>query len=156
MRGKQHTHGQSYSENDLSMLKAMWPDYPKADILKKFPTRTWQALQQVAHQLGVKRDPRMIQVARIRANSNAKPLYHELRILRISKKITIGELSTKLGYSRWELQRWEMGHRNPSVFGLEAWGQSLGMELTWKPVSIAEPKREFISTDMMFARSAAE
>ena len=60
------------------------------------------------------------------------PVVKELAERRRTQGIKLDDLAEKSGYSVSHLMKMECGHRSPSFFALNAWANTLGVELTIK------------------------
>ncbi len=130
MSTKGTKHWSQYADNKL---RAIYPRYTKAEIMKTFPSRSWVAISQRARAIGVKR-ARMF----IKATAPTKdPLMESLRYLRQQRNLTAYHLSEMIGLSPKVVARCERGVGSPCLATLTRWCAALGQELTVKPARSA-------------------
>jgi hypothetical protein len=119
--------GKRWSPHADDKLRMVYPKYPRADILKMFPGRTWRSIKKRALVLGVQR--KILYIRKCQKES-PHPLTAQLRQERVSRGYSTRFVSAKAGYVRHSVSRWERNETTPSMFSLIDWANALDMEIT--------------------------
>lgn len=112
----------------VEKLRAVFPKYPKAEILKLFPNRSWRAIAIKANQNKIRRLRRLPESK----NPPASEMYRVLRAEREYRGISGVRLSRKINASSSVISKCEAGMAVPSLGVLTRWCASLGYEITIK------------------------
>jgi transcriptional regulator with XRE-family HTH domain len=70
---------------------------------------------------------------------NIRTLVAALRAERQQQHVSQAELEHRIGLARGHVEKWERGVRSPGTFYLVCWGQALGLQLRFVPISSATP-----------------
>jgi len=119
-----------WTSGELKLLKELYPDAMKSQIILAISSHPWSSIQEKAKALGVSRFWR---THRARKRSPV-PVIGALRELRIRRRISATELAAKIGVSRDYLCKLELSGYNPRFQNLINWCEALGVELAIHPI----------------------
>lgn len=118
-----------WRRGDVEMLKGIWPNYPRKAILAAFPTRTWDALQNKANELGLRRAWKFAG----KVSPTKTDLMDQLRDVRVARNLTAKHLSQMIGLSERYVAQAERGTLNPNMHTVDRWCAALGVTLKVQP-----------------------
>lgn len=114
-----------WTRQEDERLRELWAQWPKIDVQKAFPRRTWSALGQRARHLGLRRNWKWVG----RYKPPADEIMEALRERRQRLGYTGADISRMIGLHSKAVPSHERGRFPPTYLGLLRWCEALGMKL---------------------------
>lgn len=121
--------GKRWSVISKAKLRQIYETYPRVDIMKAFPGRTWGSIHHQAFAMGLRRK---VKYMRPCTKPTRHPIMRALREERVRQGLSLNALGKRAGYSGEHIGEWERGVYAPLMPSIADLANALGLELTVK------------------------